>query len=101
VFVNEQIRAHTPAESKAYKIDVSNLGSTPSSVTMTFFDITDENNPTDVSSSKLTGSTSVAGNVITSKLIRQLLTDRTYRAGLIFTTSDGNIHEINWDVPCL
>lgn len=66
-------------------------GSSPSSVSNALYDIT-EGRLEDVSASKLTGSPSVAGNVITTSQVTGLEPGHVYRLELRFTVG-GNTFE--------
>lgn len=76
-------------EEITYQIDVSNWGSSPTSVSMV---VLDNATRSDVTSVVTTGSISVNGNVITLKTIRSLVAGTTYRVEVKFTIS-GNVLE--------
>ena len=84
-------------ESIAYTIDVTNWGSSPSSVSMAVYDVT--NGRTDVSVDVVSGSTSVSGNVITLKTISGLTLGYMYRVEVQFTIS-GNVFEAWFSIEC-
>lgn len=78
-------------ESIAYGLDVSAWGSGPTGVEVKAYDITD-NARTDVSLSVLSGSPSVAGDIITLPKIENLSDGHTYRVEIKFSLS-GNTFE--------
>lgn len=77
-------------ESIAYTLDVSAIGSSPSSVSVVVKDVT---NGTVVTSTVMpTGSPSVSGNVITLPALKLLTAGVLYRVEVMYTIS-GNILE--------
>lgn len=78
-------------EQIAYQLTTTPWGGTPTSVAVTCYDIT-TGTRTDVSSTNLTGSATVAGDVITCPILKSLTAGSTYRLEIKFT-SGGNIWE--------
>lgn len=70
-------------ESIVYTITTTNWGSSPASVAVKAYDTTNEN--TDVTSTVLSGSASVVGDVITLPTLTALTVDHTYRIEVKFT----------------
>lgn len=64
-------------EARAFSLDTTPDGGTPASPVNTLWDVTD-GGETDVSGTKLSGSTTVSGNVITTKLISGLENGKLY-----------------------
>jgi hypothetical protein len=87
-------------ESIAYSITTTPWGSTPTSVTMVVWDITDADVPVDVTSTVVTGSISTSGDVITTKRIRLLTLGHKYRVEVLFTDSNSNIWEPFFVIDC-
>jgi hypothetical protein len=87
-------------ESIAYSITTTPWGSTPTSVAMVVWDITDADNPVNVTNTGVTGSTSVSGDVITTKRIRLLTLGSKYRVEVLFTDSNSNIWEPFFIINC-
>lgn len=78
-------------EQIAYQLTTTPWGSTPSGVAVTCFDIT-TGARTDVSSTNLSGSATVLGDVITCPILKSLTAGNTYRVEVKFT-SGGNVWE--------
>lgn len=74
-------------EVRPYKWTTTPWGSTPSSVTVTLYD-----GDTDVSATNLSGSASVAGDVITTPAVTGLTAGKVYRLE-IKCTIDGRVEE--------
>jgi hypothetical protein len=64
------------------------------------YDVTDADNPSDVSSTKTSGSITASGDVITTKRILSLVLDHVYRAEVKFTDSNSNIWECFFVINC-
>lgn len=95
--VREGVKTQRQGETLAYSITTTPWGSSPSSVTCELWDITDPADEDDVSSTKLTGSTSAVGDVITTKKVTSLVKDHRYRLDTFFTDGSGN----TWVVPVI
>lgn len=78
-------------EQIAYRLTTTPWGSSPSSVAVAAYDIT-ENARTDVSATVLTGSASVTGDVITLPVLKSLTAEKVYRVEIKFACS-GNVFE--------
>lgn len=78
-------------EQIAYRLTTTPWGSSPGSVAVAAYDIT-ENARTDVSSTVLSGSASVNGDVITLPVLKSLTAEHVYRVEIKFTCS-GNVFE--------
>jgi hypothetical protein len=87
-------------ESIAYGITTTPWGSTPTSVSMVVWDITDSDNPDDVTTDVVTGSISTSGDVITTKRIRLLTLNHKYRVEVLFTDANSNIWEALFVIDC-
>lgn len=77
-------------ESKAYSWTTTTWASTPASVVVTLKDVTE--NGKDVSATNLSGSNSVAGDVITTKNVTGLTAGHRYRFEIQFQAG-GNTYE--------
>lgn len=83
----------------AYTITTTPWGTSPSSVSVKCFDVTNGAR-TDVTSTVFpSNSPSVSGDVITLSLLRDLTVDHDYRVEVQFT-SDGNLFEPYFLVDC-
>lgn len=78
-------------EKIAYRLTTTPWGSTPSSVVVKCYDIT-TGARTDVTSTNLSGSASVDGDVITCPILQTLTAGNTYRMEIQFV-SGGNTWE--------
>jgi len=78
-------------EQIAYQLTTTPWGSTPTSVDVKCYDIT-TGARTDVTSTNMTGTASVAGDVITCPKLTALTAGSTYRVEVKFT-SGGNVWE--------
>ena len=87
-------------ESIAYGITTTPWGSTPTSLAMVLYDVTDPDNPSDVTSTKTEGSITASGDVITTKRIKLLVLDHVYRAEVKFTDANSNIWECFFIINC-
>lgn len=77
----------------AYTLTTTPWGSSPSSVTVTVYDVTPGATLTDVTSTVMpTNSPSVSGDVITLSALKLLTADHKYRVEVKFTCS-GNVFE--------
>ncbi len=79
-------------EQVAYALTTTPWGSSPGSVSVKLFSLDSTGAKTDVSSTKLTGSPSVDGDVITTPLVISLAAGTDYRMEIKFTCS-GNVFE--------
>lgn len=80
-------------EQISWSIDTTNWTTSPSNVTCTLYDITDPLSWTDVTSTKMSGSASVASAVISSPEVTGLLDNRKYRLEFRFDDGAGNTLE--------
>jgi len=80
--VLEGLRIQGADEKIPYKLTTTPWGSSPSSVVVKCFDITTTR--TDVTSTNLSGSASVDGDVITCPLLQSLTAGNTYRLEIQF-----------------
>lgn len=78
-------------EQIAYTLTTTPWGSTPSAVAVAAYDIT-TNARTDVTTTVLSGSASVASDIITTPVVKSLTAGSVYRVEVKFTCS-GNIFE--------
>lgn len=99
-FTNESPAIQGADESIAYGITTTPWGSTPTSVTMAVYDITEADSPVDVTSTVVTGTVSTSGDVITTKRIRQLTLGQKYRVEVLFTDANSNIWEALFIIEC-
>jgi len=72
-------------EQIVYGLDVTNWGSAPTSTTAKIYQVADNGTLTDVTTTNMTGSTAVLGNVITLPKIKSLLSGYQYRVEVKFT----------------
>lgn len=79
-------------ETIAYTVTTTPWGSDPDTVSDALYDVTDDDSWTDVSSTKLSGSVSTTGDVITSRAVTSLIAGHKYRLEVKFTV-DGNVFE--------
>lgn len=79
-----------PDERVAYQVTLDATYASPGGAVCKLFDVT--NGETDVTSTKLSGSASIAGQVFTSPLVIALVAGSTYRLEFQFT-SGGNTFE--------
>jgi voltage-gated potassium channel Kch len=87
-------------ESLKYTLTTTPWGSTPTTVVLALTDITVSESPVDVTSTLLSGSSSVAGNVITTKVVSGLTSQKKYRLDIKFTDSASNIFEAFVIIQC-
>lgn len=78
-----------------YTVTTTNWGSSPASVTVTAYDVTDNTSWTDVSDTILSGSASVSGDVITLPVVKSLTDAHRYRIEVQFTAG-GNTLEAHF-----
>lgn len=78
-------------EQIAYQVTTTPWGSNPSSASTKLYDIT-LNTRTDVTATKLSGSTTIDGDVVTTPYVLSLTAGHLYRLEIAFTCS-GNIFE--------
>lgn len=78
-------------EQIAYRLTTTPWGSSPTSVAVVAYDITTDAR-TDVSSTVLSGSAGVVGDVITLPVMKSLTAEHVYRVEIKFTCS-GNVFE--------
>lgn len=100
MYVNESPVKQSPQESLAYSITTTPWGSTPTSITITVYDVTVPGAETDVTSAVTTGSNSATGDVITTKRIGSLTAGKDYRADVAFTDANNNTHEASIKILC-
>ena len=100
MYVNESPKRQSPQESVSYSITTTPWGSTPSSITLTVYDVTVPGVETDVTSDVVAGSNSALGDVITTQRIGSLTLGHDYRADVLFTDSNNNTHEANFKILC-
>jgi hypothetical protein len=84
-------------EQIVYSLTTTNWGSSPTNVTVKAYDLTDSN--TDVTSTVLSGSASVSGDVITLPTLKSLTAGRIYQVEVLFTAG-GSIFELPFVVVC-
>ena len=89
--VNEGTQVQGESESLRYAITTTPWGTTPTNVAVVAKDVTAGD--TDVSSTVLSGSTTIAGDVITLKALGNLTKNHLYRVEVQFTTAYGNTWE--------
>lgn len=80
-------------EEISWNVNVENWTAVPSNVTCTLYDITDPLGWVDVTSTKMSGSASVASSVITSPEVVDLVSGRKYRLEFMFDDISGNTIE--------
>jgi len=93
--VTEGRKTQSTDEQIAYTVDVSNVGSSPTSPSVKAYDVTTGMN--DVSSTVLSGDPSVTGNVITTPTVKSLTAGHLYRIEVKFTIS-GSIFEHYFEI---
>lgn len=81
-----------PDERVAYQVTIDASYASPGTPVCALFDITDSSAPTDVTSTKLSGSPGIVGQVFTSPLVIQLIAAHKYRLEFQFV-SGGNTFE--------
>ena len=74
-------------EEIAYEFDFSKWGSSPSNPSVTLYDTKNKND--DLSSSNLSGSAGVSGNIVTTPLVYDLVIGGEYKL-VVQVTIDGN-----------
>lgn len=82
-------------EEIAYQLTTTNWGSSPSSVSVKAYDMSDSF--ADVTSTILSGSASVASDVITLPVVLDLTAGNKYRIEIMFTTG-GNVLECYFEL---
>lgn len=105
--MTEDLRPHLiaaevqrPNEIIAHAVDVSNVGSSPTSPTLTVYKVNKKAGTSeDVTASVVTGSTSVAGNIVTTAKVGSLTDGALYHKVLKFVLS-GNTLEVYWEIFC-
>jgi len=75
-----------------YTLTTTPWGSSPSAVIVTLYDVIDDDNWTDLSSTLLSGSATVNGDVITLPKVLSMVSDHDYRLEVQFT-SGGSVFE--------
>lgn len=100
MYVNESPKRQSPQESISYSITTTPWGSTPTSITLTVYDVTVPGVETDVTNTVVAGSNSATGDVITTKRIGSLTLGHDYRADVLFTDSGLNVWEANFKILC-
>lgn len=84
------------AESIIRTLDVSRIGTSPSSISVTVIDLASN---TDVTSTVASGSNSVSGNVITMKTCTALTAGHRYRWAISFTLNN-SVLQYYWLITC-
>ena len=87
-----------PNELIARTLDVSAVGSGPTSPTLKVYEIT-STAAVDVTSAVASGTPSVSGNIITTQKVGTLTDGKMYQVELKFTLS-GNVLEYYWILDC-
>lgn len=91
--VAEGVQPQLAAEQVPYQIDVSAWcaawGAAPAEVVCTLYDVSDDAAWVDVSQTKLAGSASVVGNVITTPRVQALTVGCRYRLQVQFELAGG------------
>lgn len=87
-------------EKLAYGLTTTPWGSAPSNESMQIFDITDPENEEDVTTACTEAAMSVSGNVITTKRIKALTLNNTYRVEVTFTDSLSNVWVMLFTIKC-
>ena len=85
-------------EEIVYALTTTPWGSSPSAVLITAYDATASFG--DVSSTVLSGSPSVSGDVITFPVCKSLTMGNIYRVEIMFTTG-GNVEETHVEIHCV
>ena len=98
--VNESPKVQTPQESLAYSLTTTPWCSSPTGVTLIVWDVTDENNPVDVTSSTTAGSNGTLGDAITTKRIQSLTLGKNYRVDILFSDASSNTYEAALKILC-
>lgn len=96
----ESPREQSPDEAIAYSVTTTPWGSSPGTIVLVVWDITDGNNPVDVTSSVTTGANSASGDVITTKRIGSLTVAHSYRVDVKFTDGNSNTFECFFVLHC-
>lgn len=82
------------SEKRAYRFDFTNLGTTaPLNATCQLWDVTDGASWADVSGAKLTGTASISGSYVTSKIVQSLVAGRVYRLEVEADDAGGGHYE--------
>lgn len=97
--VLEGMRTQGPNEQIAYSVTTTAWGSSPSSVACYLYDVTDQSTDVSVTSTKLSGSVSTGGDVITTPKVISLVLGHMYRLDVRFT-SGGNVYEAIVRIKC-
>lgn len=85
-------------EEKVYSLTTTPWGSSPTNVVITAYDASASF--ADVTSTVLSGSPSVSGDVITLPTLKSLTLGHWYRVEMMFTAG-GHVHETHLDVFCV
>lgn len=80
-------------EKIAYALTTTLLGSSPTNLVVTVFDISDSDNESDVTVAVTTGTANAAGDVVTTPYIQLLTAGKKYRLQVRFTDSNSNTWE--------
>jgi hypothetical protein len=96
----ESPRVQGPGEKIAYSITTTPWGSTPSSVVVTIYDVTDPHAPADVTSGSTEASATVSGDVITTPRIKSLTLGKNYRMDVQFQDAASNTWVVECDLLC-
>lgn len=98
--VNESPVYQGANEGFPYALTTTPWGSTPASLTNYLWDITDADNPVDVSSTLLSGAASASGDIFTTKKVSGLTLNHNYRLDMRFTDSASNVWEAYLLIKC-
>jgi hypothetical protein len=100
MYAIESPQRQTPQENLSRSITTTPWGSSPTSVTLTVYDVSIPGTDTDVTNAVVSGSNSVTGDVITTKRIGSLTLGQDYRVDVSFTDSSSNVWEVNLKILC-
>ena len=95
----EGMRTQGANERIAYSVTTTPWGSSPSSISCSLYDVTDQAVDTDVTSTKLTGSASASTDVITTPKVISLVPGHMYRLDVLFTSAT-NVYEAIVRIRC-
>lgn len=96
LIINEGVQTQRQEESLKYKITTTPWASSPASITVEVWDITNPTAETEVTDDVITGTATVDGDEITCPNLGDLTKDHKYRMDVGFT-SGGNV----WAVPVI
>lgn len=92
IIVSGSPEQQRPDERVAYQVTLDSSYASPGTPVCALWDITDADTPVDVTSSKLSGSAGIVGQVFTSPLVISLVAGNKYRLEFQFV-SGGNTFE--------